>query len=653
MSRRLICLLALSLLTGCSRCNKVKPGPGPDEPTLQTSNGLEGADRAAWHHLAEGSELYPLAWLLALEDPDTGKPFLDNPGRFGLLADARAPGNEYGLPVGLTADSTRDLRFAGVQMVGVNCAGCHVNELHYKGQPVVRIDGAPNLFDLELFLGKLAEATKKTFTSPELAWRFAVRLYEISSEAEAPQAGAAPAAAPARPARPADDVLRSYKTLSAMREGALGKRLAPEVEAVYKQERARPVVDLNKGIVTRLPNNAAPALSDYAKGLKGAAGARRLKYTKDLRDAARDVRARVMGAAAPPRDVANVVAVEPTRPSALKSLSVAARTTSVLDALAHFGEVVRLLQARAAFLQGLLSPVEKTDPGFGRVDAFGSARNRFFPAAARPKHSPISYPHLWGLAQVPYLHWDANTTSVLERNAGQAIGLGAVFDADTFESTLLVDNLNELERLALKITPPAWPVKAFGAIDTARAARGKDLFAKHCLECHNPAVGANGKTADLRFDLDKIGTDDVRALSFDSNVGARPFADALSEALKKLVRTAGGTTPNENLWRGTRQYPGRPLRAIWATAPYLHNNSVPTLYDLLLPADQRPKKFFVGSREYDPVKLGYSTEKGTPFFELDTSRRGNSNAGHAGPRYGTDAMNHEQRLDLLEYLKTQ
>ena len=49
---------------------------------------------------------------------------------------------------------------------------------------------------------------------------------------------------------------------------------------------------------------------------------------------------------------------------------------------------------------------------------------------------------------------------------------------------------------------------------------------------------------------------------------------------------------------------GRALNGIWATAPYLHNGSVPTLYDLLLPAADRPKKFRVGSRELDVKKVG-------------------------------------------------
>src|SRR5205807_2120961 len=43
-------------------------------------------------------------------------------------------------------------------------------------------------------------------------------------------------------------------------------------------------------------------------------------------------------------------------------------------------------------------------------------------------------------------------------------------------------------------------------------------------------------------------------------------------------------------------YTARPLNGVWATAPYLHNGSVPNLYALLLPPDQRPADFWVGTR---------------------------------------------------------
>jgi cytochrome c5 len=106
-------------------------------------------------------------------------------------------------------------------------------------------------------------------------------------------------------------------------------------------------------------------------------------------------------------------------------------------------------------------------------------------------------------------------------------------------------------------------------------------------------------------------------------------------------------------------YKGRSLNGIWATAPYLHNGSVPTLWDLLLPADKRPRSFKVGAREFDPVKVGFSSAgyDGTQFYT--DLQRGNHNTGH--DKYclpsdqvspDGDCLTDEQRWDLIEYLKS-
>jgi hypothetical protein len=100
-------------------------------------------------------------------------------------------------------------------------------------------------------------------------------------------------------------------------------------------------------------------------------------------------------------------------------------------------------------------------------------------------------------------------------------------------------------------------------------------------------------------------------------------------------------------------YKGRPLNGIWATAPYLHNGSVPTLADLLKPARDRPRTFSVGSREFDPEKVGFRTDDPSyPIFrarnEDGTPVPGNSNEGH---EFGADLTGGERRA-LLEYLKS-
>ena len=88
------------------------------------------------------------------------------------------------------------------------------------------------------------------------------------------------------------------------------------------------------------------------------------------------------------------------------------------------------------------------------------------------------------------------------------------------------------------------------------------------------------------------------------------------------------------------------LRDVWATAPYLHNGSVPNLWALLQPVAQRPARFFVGSREFDPVRVGQASDQGPSL--LDTSLPGNSNVGHLA---GTTLPEADKRA-LLEFLKT-
>ncbi|MEO1576761.1 MAG: hypothetical protein AAFU65_17575, partial [Pseudomonadota bacterium] len=96
-------------------------------------------------------------------------------------------------------------------------------------------------------------------------------------------------------------------------------------------------------------------------------------------------------------------------------------------------------------------------------------------------------------------------------------------------------------------------------------------------------------------------------------------------------------------------YKARPLDGIWASAPYLHNGSVPTLRDLLEPPDQRPSRFYVGGRELDVERVGLLSPPASDDDRwFDVSERGNGNGGHD---YGT-ALSTEDKDDLIEFLKT-
>jgi len=53
-------------------------------------------------------------------------------------------------------------------------------------------------------------------------------------------------------------------------------------------------------------------------------------------------------------------------------------------------------------------------------------------------------------------------------------------------------------------------------------------------------------------------------------------------------------------------YKAAPREGVWATPPFMHNGSVPNLYEMLVPAKERTKKFYIG-REFDPIKVGLDT----------------------------------------------
>src|SRR5215475_1569052 len=130
------------------------------DPSLVSDyrNGLTPGQKETFYHLSQGSEILPWILLTAVDvaDPGSTKPFVENLERYGLLPD---PARDDGLPVGLTV-SSNPFTF-GMDFVGITCAACHVGELHHDGK-AVRVDGAPNMFNLQLFYVQALEA----FTAP-------------------------------------------------------------------------------------------------------------------------------------------------------------------------------------------------------------------------------------------------------------------------------------------------------------------------------------------------------------------------------------------------------------------------------------------------------------------------------------------------------
>jgi hypothetical protein len=336
----------------------------------------------------------------------------------------------------------------------------------------------------------------------------------------------------------------------------------------------------------------------------------------------------------------------------------------------------------------LLKSMATVTNGYGRVDAFGVARNLLFGGNEqnrRPQNAPVSLSYIWGMEHTHWLQWGANMNSVMERNIGQSLGVGAVFNPATFATTSRLDNLNTLEHFAYKLTPPSWPVAVFGAIDEASASRGRDLYDRMCANCHEKPfeIDANGLVSYQLFKLSEVGTSPLAAQNFDQTVivdgKELRFADAAFAVLENLKREyyAANNISKETQaeWenrarrpaprmrstladadrypdsQGGRVYPAKPLAGIWATAPYLNNGSVANMWDLLTAPESRPATFSLGSREYDTAKLGYVStpdpKSPAPAWVFDTTAPSNSNRGHV---YGTKLSDDDKRA-LIEFLK--
>ena len=165
MAGRVFCSVILLLSVGARAGDQPPDSPGREAgEQARPAESSVTARRRMLYHLAEGSEIFPLDWLMALKSVKTGKPFLEDPERFGLIPDPEIleiPGYEgVKLPIGLTVGTPQDVLAAvaaikrspgppdplAMRMVGVNCAACHVGRLRYQQQGPPDHRGRPEYF---------------------------------------------------------------------------------------------------------------------------------------------------------------------------------------------------------------------------------------------------------------------------------------------------------------------------------------------------------------------------------------------------------------------------------------------------------------------------------------------------------------------------
>lgn len=187
--------------------------------------------------------------------------------------------------------------------------------------------------------------------------------------------------------------------------------------------------------------------------------------------------------------------------------------------------------------------------------------------------------------------------------------------------------------------PQAFP----GPVDNAAAQRGAAIFATGCASCHGSFDWNGGVPRLVSFPdwIGDVGTDPLRGKAFDLPLAEAIGKSAYGSAI--LVKTGQG-------------YAAPPLAGVWASAPYLHNGSVPSLAALLDPR-LRPPRFMVGGHALDWQSMGLRLTgegdypAGYRSFSVpqwvDTSQPGLGNGGHT---YGSELTPQERRA-LIEFLK--
>jgi len=542
----------------------------PNEVAWLAQNWTED-QRRRYYHTAQGSDLIPYAWFLALEQPrftiKGAAPFRENDylEGFGFIPDGISLENPDGLPVGFTRDDRFVDPYTGQKNVvlGITCAACHTGELFYGGK-AIRIDAGPSLIDFQKFTEALGLAVTWTYYDPIRFRRFSNRV------------------------------------------------LGPD----------HPYADR---VLLR----------------------KALKYYLDT-------------------------------------------------SFAEFKATRRLFP---------------TPEGYGRTDALARIGNFVFGTELNNNKNlvvgdgPVNFPPVWDASWMDWVQYNGSIQQPMGRNVGEALGVRSRinllgYPGQQFQNTIHVENLREIELLlggaepGLGVWSPKWPENVLGKIDRGVAAKGEKLYNELCLHCHqSPMLSENGRKAEhwsttipggnqlfkvTMIPLAEIGTDPKQAQNFyDRTADSGPLGkgivsaqDGLKYITQKLIDESYAelklSPQQQQEWNGYREnmlraplaYKARPHNGIWATPPYLHNGSVPNLFSLLSPVLERPKVFYLGSKQYDPVNLGLSIDPLKGATEFRTDLPGNSNAGHEfndGPKSSGvigRKLSPEERMEIIEYLKT-
>ncbi len=618
---------------------KLKPGQ-----RLETLKQHWTHEESNWfYNAAQGSRLLPYDWFVHLEQPDSNSPFNDADHIRGLGYIPRGPsaGNPDGLPIGFAKDAPYD---DGMEGLGVTCAACHTGQIDYRGITYL-IDGGPSLGDMEQFMKRLTDALDNTSTDDAKFARFAdaVLPTRVTDRTKRDLRSAVMMIARQR---------RNYNNRNFPHEPShrFGYGRVDAFGAIFN-EVSTAFLGIESNASTPNAPVSFPCLWDAPQHDRvqwnGGAENRTsflgiaLFGTKDVGALGRNA-GEVLGVFGhvdinrhefllPRRYESTVnkpqlIAIEetltdlwsPEWPVALGEINKERRDRGELiykdNCMKCHEPIVR--DAANRTVEGKLSDVGTDQQmliNFGRTARTGILEGRRKTLLAQERFGEVEP------VGVILKH-------VVERAILNDLDPRVVKQALAGKLDGVVLDINELN--------PGFQSTATVSKNGRESTIGLESIQKD---------GNKLRIAASKSDLLEL----ARELALDGggleSLGASNSVVKLNSAAD-VEETPVGELENASASLG---YKARPLNGIWATAPYLHNGSVPTLAQLLNPA-KRQAKFHVGSKEFDPVNVGFVDDPAFPVYDTTDPVMGNDNSGH---EFGAD-LEQEDRLDLIEYLKS-
>jgi hypothetical protein len=606
----IIAVASLFLTSGFNVGKAEQATPAAAPAVTYADQGWSAADRDTFYTTGQGSRMIPYAWFKALRRLDVDQPFAaDQLQRYGYLPNDQSKTNPFGLPVGFVVNGN-----ATSGDLGMSCAACHTGQLEYQKDGAVRalrIDGAPANADFQSFLTDLTASARTTLAQPDRFQAFARDVYSTRySEAKAAQLkidfGAwvmqfgdfMDASLPASPWGPG-------------RLDAFGM--------IFNRVAGR---DL--GIIKNFQVADAPVSYPFLWN------ASRQDHTQWNGGVPNGLYIQAIG-----RNSGEVFGVfADYKPKLL--FPAIARTAPLIS--------YRTNSADFSGLQTLEEKIVALSPPPWPRDIFGFDENlanrgkALFDTNCGGCHAEQQSPdviHAWS-TPVKAVGTDPKMAVNAERMSESGLLAGALMPPPPIGATL------------------ANPAKTHDIL--ANSVVGSLVDEAFGFPLTPAKVAQSGVWRAIRQDLGDLlpqqapGPLASTKPTMTMVLKIQAFAKAQLEAkvvarLSKFYNKPTSADPGA-------AYESRVLHGIWATAPYLHNGSVPSLWELLTPARQRRSTFMVGSRTFDPKNVGYVTDQ-SPFkngtFVADPANaNGNGNGGH---EYGTD-LREDERWAIIEYLKS-